>query len=697
MLPDFSVLIGLILGFWSLQPGMATSPQRALLGTALCLLVGGAASRMSAQRGRRAVQEEDPLAAVASARWTTWWPLIAWIAALYIFEWGGLVHDQVPRMTWLVRYVILLAPAAILFAVGWSARWEVESALITMHGGVPGAPTARAAVRSGFRRNAAAFLPLFALIAITDGLWVVGQLGVEPLRVASRWLDHMPLLNLCVFLGLMLLALPFFPRWIARMLGAQPLPDDALRARLEAGAEAIGLHVGHILVWPTQRRILNAMVVGVTRRSRTIILSDRIIADLPEEELMAVFFHEAGHAKLQHLTLYLVMFFTLVGLIHIAEEDLLLAGIGPGWILFLQLALFWFVILGSISRRFEREADIYGADHAAVLDEETAAAAPGMALPISRGAALMMRALDRVRQSAGAHVPSHRHGTLEDRISYIGAYATDPQVRTSFVRTRRTLRLGIAIALVVGIAGIATKWPTELRRAEAGMAKENGDAAVERAEALAKTGARTAAQTEWKQAHTAYLSAAKMIGEDPRNPGDAFLLTRLHRQSADIALDELNDIDGARVGFKLAERGLKQLEEQPAIDSRLMERVRFLTWVGSARVAAREQRFDVADDYLARAVRSEQRLSVSSETSEGLRSWYAEILRLARASVNGHAATAAAVGGSDALRLARRRLRQLAGGQNPARQWVSLREAAKRELESLPVLPDEPNLPDEPE
>ena len=528
-----------------------------------------------------------------------------------------------------------------------------------------------------------AFLPLFFLIAVTDGLWFAGELGVEPLRVAARWLDHMPLLNLVLFLALLVVALPFFPGWIARLLGAKPLADGPLRRRLEAGAQAIDLRVGRILMWPTQRRILNAMVIGVTPRSRTIILSDRLIAELPEDELMAVFFHEAGHAKLHHLVLYLVMFVTLIGLVHAAHDDLLMAGISPGWILILELALFWFVILGTVSRRFEREADIYGADHAAVLDPEQLSMAPGMAAPVPRGAALMMRALDRVRQATGGRVPSHRHGTLDDRIAYIGEYATDDQERARFSRTRRVMRVGIVAAFAVGVVGVVKKWPVELRRAEAGIEIENGNEAVARADATS-TDDRTTARAHWAQAYRAYRRAAEKIGEETKHPGDAAQVAQLQRQAADIALDELNELGKARAGFEAAERTLKRLSEEPAIDDAALAPVRFLTWVGSARVAARGNRPDVAQDYLARATRAEAQLSVLARGSgPDLRTWYEEVLRLATAAVEGHAARAAGAAGVDALTLARRRLEQMAGGSNPALRWKGLRNAAQRELDAL--------------
>lgn len=686
MLPDFSVLLGLILGLMSLQPGLGTEPGRALLGTALCLLVGGAATRMAAQRGRRALDEEDPLGAVAAMRWTTLWPLFAWVAALWLFGWGSLVEDYVSRSWWVGRYLILLAPAAALFALGWAARWEVESALVTSHGGVPSTPTARAAIRAGFRRNVIAFLPLLVLTGLLDGIWVLGSWGIEPLRTAALWLDRMPLLQVSVFVGMILLAMPLLPRWIARMLGAKPMPAGPLRDRLEASAKSIGLRVGHILVWPTQHRILNAMVIGVTPRSRTIILSDRIIAELPDDELLAVFFHEAGHAKLQHLVLYLAMAFSLVALGTVVRDDFLLAGIGPGWVLFLELAIFWFVILGSVSRRFEREADVFGADHAAWQHDDDVATAPGMPGPVPRGAALMMRALDRVRIATGGRGPSHRHGTLEDRIQYIGAHATDAEVRAQFSRTRRTLRMAILGGVALAVLGVVQQWPTDLRRAQAGMSQVAGEEAVQAAEALLKQGDRDAARPHWASAYDAYVAAAARLGEDPQHPIDRVDAARWQYLAGGIALDDLGNVADARARFEQAEVLLKGLDAHGALDAASWETLQFLTWIGQARVAARSKNWDLAADYLGRAVRAERRLSTAEHTSNDMGAWYAEILAIARSAVDGHAA-AAAPDHADKLRLARERLEQIVSGSRPALRWWRLRRAAQHALDALPAAP----------
>ena len=71
-------------------------------------------------------------------------------------------------------------------------------------------------------------------------------------------------------------------------------------------------------------------------------------------EVVAVVAHEAGHAKKNHLAVYFVVAFALF-LVWRSVEDVLLPQTGPvGAILLMAafLGLFWFGVLGWLSRRF---------------------------------------------------------------------------------------------------------------------------------------------------------------------------------------------------------------------------------------------------------------------------------------------------------------------------------------------------------
>ena len=131
----------------------------------------------------------------------------------------------------------------------------------------------------------------------------------------------MPLLALGVmFVLLALLSLPAADRHPARAAHRASARPGPLRDRLERHAAALKLRYRDLLVWKTKGGVLNAMVIGFTPRTRLIFLTDALLRRLPEEEVLAVFSHEAGHAKRHHLPLFLVLFVTTGVLFHIAGD-----------------------------------------------------------------------------------------------------------------------------------------------------------------------------------------------------------------------------------------------------------------------------------------------------------------------------------------------------------------------------------------
>ena len=558
MLPDRSFLIALLVG-GSVLAGAPEEPARAFLGSLACMLVGGALTRLTANRGLRALEDGELAIAEASTRWCDLWPLVAWIAAIWVFEWGAWVHTAVPRTWWLARYVVLLAPALVVFAVGWVARAEVEAGILARRGGIAPALSARAAIRRGLRRNGLILLPILVVIGLTESLWLAGELGVESLRIGSLWLESMPLLNIGVMFVLVVLVMPWIPAIFARALKAEPLAPGHLRSVLERAAAAIDLRTKDILIWRTGGRVLNAMVVGFTPGTRTIFLTDGLLNTLPEEEVLAVFFHEAGHAKRQHLWLFFLTFFGLSLLFYALRIPLAQLGV-PDYLQFaLHLMLIWFGLLGWVSRRFERESDIYGADHAAILDPDAPdLPLPGLPVALPRGPALMVRALDRIRVVMG-YSGSHRHGSVEDRMAYVTQYAIDPDVRSGFRRAMLRLKLGI-VALVLLAVGL-TVWsaPGEIARAAARV--DSAEGLREYQQALARKRGDTeaevaAAQDAWRAAYAHFEQAVQRL-EGREDVESRLLRVQATWNAGDTALHGLRDPARARPWF---ESLLKELD-----------------------------------------------------------------------------------------------------------------------------------------
>ena len=687
MLPDLSFLIALLLGI-SVLDGTPADPARSLLGSLSCMLVGGALVRISANRGLRALEEEDLLGAGISSRWCALWPLAAWVAAIWGFEWGSWVNTAVPRLWWLTRYVVLLAPALVVFGVSWAARAEIEAGILARRGGIAPAVSARAAIQRGLRRNSMILVPLLVVIGLTEGVWVAGQLGVEPLRLAALWLESMPLLDLGLMIALVLLALPWIPAIFAKALHAEPLAPGRQRALLEEAARAIGLRYKDILVWRTGGRVLNAMVVGFTPGTRTIFMTDGLLEAMSADETLAVFFHEAGHAKKQHLWLFFLAFFGLSLLFYAVRVPLAQAGVPEELQIALQLGIIWFGLLGWMSRRFEREADIYGAEHAAILDPDAPdLPLPGLPVSLPRGPALMVRALDRIRQIMG-YTGSHRHGSVEDRMAYVTQYAIDPDVRLGFKQAMHRLKLAILALLVLGVGLAAWSAPGEVARAGARVESSEGMRAYE--QALKRKHSDRAAEVErapeaWRLAYDHFARAVERL-EGRDDIESRALRMQASWNAGDTALHGLRDPKLAKTWFEKVLAGLDEWKPGGARAALY----RFHCHIDLGRIAAWEYAAlppgdpgrvqDAMTAHLDEAQRL-RRLPIAQDPVlvEERGPYLDERLRLLSATIE------AARGETAIARQALTPLAALRGGpKGLEKEFVELAEDAKRELARLP-------------
>lgn len=669
MFPDLTFLIAIILGLGALAPA-ASPPPLGPWGTLLLLGVVGGLSRLAVHRAREALEQGELEAAYASVRWVGLWPLLGWVTCLSVFGWGTWAATVVPRVLWMMPVVVLLVPLVVAFGFAWAAQGEVEAAIARARGLLPRTTSTAHAVRAGLKRNALAFVPLFVLLGLSEALYVAGELGFEPARVAGLWLEHFPLLQLALFGLLLVLALPLLPALVGRLTQAAPLPAGPLRTRLERAAAALRLPVQDIYLWNTQGRVLNAMVVGFGR-SRRIFLTDRLATELPEDEVEAVFLHEAGHAVRRHIPLYLVLFLTLALWIEVVQGPLIAMGISPFFILLLNLALFWFVLLGVISRRFEREADLFAVDFAERVPQPSVQL-PGLLEPLPAPAFHLLRAFDRLDRATGGRTPAHRHGTLEDRARVVAAYAGSDDVRRGERRISRRLRLGIAVAALGAVVLTGLQMPARWAEARAGVLGADADRLERSALELELAGRLDASRAGFEQALAAWqgVAASHPVASGRRQAQIAI---------AGIALDHLDDLAVAREALEAAGHGSPG---QDAASHDLEERwTAFLRETIAARLAAQEGDLAGAERALGRAARRHESLRGAEGLTAEANRYADEMMRLARAVVDAAAPDDAA--GALPRQLARQRLADIAGGSNPDVHWRELRAIARKALDRL--------------
>jgi STE24 endopeptidase len=383
--------------------------------------------------------------------------LIAFFVAVLFLGWGRTVHD------WLVfsgqtlpgvELAILTPFLAGLFLL-WTFTYDMERTIRETSARAADAPfPGRGAyVLLQARHNLLLVLPpLCLLLAFQIVLTVLPASWQQ-----SDWL--LPALGGGLLLGVFV-GVPWFLRLF---LGLRPLPDGPLRDRLGAAARRLRFRCNDILLWDTRLTVANAMVTGPLPVLRYVVLTDRLLLDLTPEEVEAVFGHEVGHIKHHHMLFYfgflMASMVALVGLwktvVDVPGQDRLHEALSalPFWdqwqevyetLTLLPLVTlvggYIFVVFGFISRRCERQADIYGCR--------------------TVSPAVFIEALEKVARLNGMSrdrpgwLSSWLHSTIARRVDFLQQMSADPALGRRFQRRVGLLKWGMALSLALFLWGM---------------------------------------------------------------------------------------------------------------------------------------------------------------------------------------------------------------------------------------------------
>lgn len=265
----------------------------------------------------------------------------------------------------------------------------------------------------------------------------------------------------------------FLPILLRPALGLKPMPPGPTRDRLEELARKLKFRYANLLVWPTRGSMANAMVVGIVPRARYVVFTDRLIDAMAPDELDAVFGHEVGHAKHWHIPYYALFFMLSVPAVAVAAGLAFGAVADAGWIdakawepwaglpPLAALMAYVFVVFGYLSRRCERQADIYGCRVASGGDRLR-----------PDGIDAMIRALARVADLNGfdarTGVPEHQslwkrlwalfrswqHGSIHERVRFLSVLLERPQMERGIQWRVYLLRWGLLLGLIAAVAGV---------------------------------------------------------------------------------------------------------------------------------------------------------------------------------------------------------------------------------------------------
>lgn len=224
---------------------------------------------------------------------------------LELFRWLGLgvvvlclagfgLARQVETLPWisaslLLQALVLLTPGLTITAATWSAENYFAHLLGWTDRGVRGHVDS---LWQTFRSGAAWLLaPVLILLSIAD---VVFLLPVST-EVAGG-------ITVAVVLVVLTVGVPSLVRRLFHTSAIEPEVEDWVHRLLQAA----GARGTRAVRWETGGRACNALVAGFVPPMRTLLVSDRLLEDLPRSQLAMVVLHEAAHLRRRHVPLRMV-------------------------------------------------------------------------------------------------------------------------------------------------------------------------------------------------------------------------------------------------------------------------------------------------------------------------------------------------------------------------------------------------------
>ena len=256
--------------------------------------------------------------------------LLSFGVAIVVFSWQTAVRTFI-GMPILLDDVLLLLPALFWLLVLWWVTAPIDNKT--------------SYVFHRLRLDVLLLgIPLFILIGVSE--------TASFYNVSDDWMHLVDISALLILLG-------YAPQFIAWILPAKRMRQNELLEQLVAIGKKAKLHNVKFYVWNTHNRIMNALAFGMAFQSKTIVLTDKLIASLTLKELHAVVAHELAHHKYWH-----VPFFVVTGASVIIWSTKIFGIFDMESVNSIAFPLQMVCIVGAVvlvSRQFEEQADAYAA------------------------------------------------------------------------------------------------------------------------------------------------------------------------------------------------------------------------------------------------------------------------------------------------------------------------------------------------
>jgi len=441
----------------SLAWGVGAPLALGLAGGLLILREGGKLHRSGRLRHARRADSWTALTRLAVTA--------SFAGALLGANWLAVVRGSIGDWV-LLDEAVACAPAVLALLAPWWFYYPIERTLhdaVTLRALDQGHTPTQAPTRWQFvwdrtRHQALLILvPVAAILAWAETLNFAGWTWF-PERLA---LLRDPLIGSGVQIAGVIVLLALAPPMIRLIWSTTPLRSGPLYERLRDLCKSHGVRFRQILVWRTHNSMLNGAVIGLLAPLRYVLLTDALLESLPTVQVEAVLAHEVGHVRRRHMPWLLGALIACLGIASIvvgliAAWGVALIGIAPteqlGGILEAVMILAGvaggLVGFGFVSRRFERQADAFAAQHLSGLTKENR----GRGLVVSPEASeTMADALQAVADLN--HVPpgrfTWRHGSIAGRQRALRALEGHPVDRLLIDRAARRVKLLVLLGIIV--------------------------------------------------------------------------------------------------------------------------------------------------------------------------------------------------------------------------------------------------------
>jgi len=335
-----------------------------------------------------------------------------------------------------VHFLLKMLPFFVLLPASWLVYYRVEKMFSFR------AWTLGQYLSFQVRQVLVIIVPLLGLN------FVIELLGTYQCIV--EYLELYPELMIVGFIPMMAVVYTLIPMLARFLWTVETFPKGYLRNRMEYLCKKHGVKIRDILLWHTGRAsIINAAVLGLFGPLRYVIVTDGLLQRLSDREVEAVFGHELGHAKHHHIAIYAafliaISFATMIIMTPLSTGNGLIDGIMQ---IIITFGVFIGLVFGFISRRFERQADLFGCR--VVGDTMT-----------------FVNALEKVALYSGnvRNLRSWMHSSIDKRVRFLVNAMHHPEVAADFQRKAKGLALAVVGAFALCLVFVGARFFAKPKR-----------------------------------------------------------------------------------------------------------------------------------------------------------------------------------------------------------------------------------------